>query len=119
MPSHGAHVSEKTVQNRAVEVRFRSVRHSLLVEDEGVAAFLEEPGERSALQDPLAGPNPHIVPSSARAVHEEPTPDLDHHDEGVRAAWTWEAFLLYAWKGKNPVLDAEKAQLLAKQPQPA
>ncbi|MBI4345218.1 MAG: FAD-dependent thymidylate synthase [Elusimicrobia bacterium] len=33
--------------------------------------------------------------------------------------WTWEAYLLYAWKGKNPQLDAEKAQLLAKQPQPA
>lgn len=36
-----------------------------------------------------------------------------------RMPWTWEAFLLYAWKGKNPELDAEKARLLAKQAHPA
>lgn len=28
--------------------------------------------------------------------------------------WTYEAFLLYSWKGKNPKLDAQKAELAAK-----
>lgn len=33
--------------------------------------------------------------------------------------WTYEAFLLYSWKGKNARLDAEKAELLARSAQPA
>lgn len=32
--------------------------------------------------------------------------------------WTYEAFLLYSWKGKNAKLDAEKAELAAKLAQP-
>jgi thymidylate synthase (FAD) len=36
-----------------------------------------------------------------------------------RLPWTWEAFLLYSWKGKNPTLDAEKAKLLEQQAEPA
>lgn len=37
----------------------------------------------------------------------------------AKMPWTWEAFLLYSWKGRNAQFDAEKAQIAAKQPQPA
>jgi thymidylate synthase (FAD) len=36
-----------------------------------------------------------------------------------RLPWTWDAFLAFAWKGANPLLDARRRELLAASGSPA
>ncbi len=86
-------VVEEPLQALSVEIRFRRRENRLFVENEGAAALLEQPGERRAGEDPLAGADPHVVTSATRAVNVEAAANFDQHDDGLGAVGSREALL--------------------------